>query len=171
MPAQLPAHIGEPWQDLDGLGVSVAEYLPAVGDRGPVRPLGSGKPSLPLVQIGKAYMESASRKSGSVCMLRAEDLEAQPFRRIVMALTTVKIDEAHGDHRRIRPGGSRQPLRRRDGRAIVGFGRANIAESARGNGRAVQMDGIVGFDLRAAAKSEGRTGEIALSERLAAFRQ
>ena len=171
VPAQLPAHICEPGKYLDGLGVPVAEYLPAVGDRGPVGPLGGREPSLPPVHIGKAYMESASRKRGSVRVLRAKGLEAQLFRRLITALAAVKIDEAHGDNRRIYPGGLWLLFRGRDGGAIMGLGPANIAESARGDGRSVQMDGIVGFYRRAAAKCEGRTTEIALPERPATFRQ
>ena len=171
LPAQEPADIGEPGHNLYGLGMPGAEYCEAVRDRGPVRMLGCGESSLALIQIGKAHMEPASRNPGSACMPRAENPDTKLLRRLVTALAAVKIDETHGDHRRIYAVDARKLFRGRDGGAIEGFRGTKVPQAAGGDSRAVQMDGIFGFYLRAAAKGESRTGEIAFSEGLAAFRQ
>ncbi|MDH3229903.1 MAG: hypothetical protein OEN55_08940 [Alphaproteobacteria bacterium] len=171
MPAKPAAHVGELRQNLGSLGVPVAKYLPAVCDRGPVCPRGGGKPTLSPVQIGKADVNSAARDPRPTCALRGEDPETELFGLRVTALAAVKIDEAHGDHRRIGPVATRPLFRSRDGGAIKEFRAAEIAKAARGDGRAVQIDRIIGFFRGAAAKRESRTGEIALPERPATFRQ
>lgn len=171
MPAELPADIRKRRQNLNGLGVSVAEELLAQPDGSPVRRLSGSQASLSLIDIGETHVKPAAGDRGLAVPPLPKDTQAERFRLAIAALAQVQLDEARGDREQVCSVARRPLLRRRDSGPVSGFGEAEISEASGGDGCAMQQRGIVRFKSCATTKSQGGGGEVTVPQRLASFQQ